>query len=139
VAPKEDAADKFSVESDSEDSDSEKKGFVNASQIRPEKINKMDKAYLEKKRAGLAALGQWKHINCLLPTARDDIQDHILRKLVFLPEPEKTVSTNTQSRLLAALDAAAAMGVLTVADIPGGSISFLFEKSSTVALEETIV
>lgn len=94
--------------------------------------------YLEKKRAGLAALGQWKHINCLLPTARDDIQDHILRKLVFLPEPEKTApTTKPQSKLLAALDAVAAMGVLTVADIPGGSVSFLFEKSSTIELEQT--
>ncbi|KAJ7502774.1 SNF2 family N-terminal domain-containing protein [Mycena galericulata] len=134
---KKDAADKSCAESDSEDSDSEKKGFVNASQIRPEEIHKMDKAYLEKKRTGLAALGQWKHINCLLPTARDDIQDHILRKLIFQPEPGKIVSINTQSKLLAALDAVAAMGDLTVADIPGGSVSFLFEKSSTVELEET--
>ncbi|KAJ7124910.1 SNF2 family N-terminal domain-containing protein [Mycena epipterygia] len=133
VDTKEDVTDEASIESDS---DSEKKGFVNASQIRPEEMNKIEKAYLEKKRAGLAALGQWKHINCLLPTARDDIQDHILHKLVFLPEQEKRAASKPQSQLLAALDAAAAMSVLTVADIPGGSVSFLFEKSSTVELEE---
>ncbi|KAJ7755699.1 SNF2 family N-terminal domain-containing protein [Mycena maculata] len=131
------AVDRSTIESDSEDNDSEeKKGFVNASQIGPKEITKMDEAYMEKKRAGLAALGQWKHINCLLPTARDDIRDHILRKLVFLPEPEKKAS-RSQSQLLAALDAAAAMSALTVSDLPGGSVSFLFEKSSTVELEET--
>lgn len=98
----------------------------------------MDQQYFAKKRAGLAALGQWKHINCLLPTARDDIQDHILRKLVFLPEPEKKASSSKpQSQLLAALDAAVAMAALTVSDLPGGSVSFLFEKSSTVALEDS--
>ncbi|KAJ7820313.1 hypothetical protein B0H14DRAFT_2833903 [Mycena olivaceomarginata] len=50
------------IESDFEDGDSEseKKGFVNASEIQPGEINKMDKAYLEKKR------------------------DHILRKLLFV-------------------------------------------------------
>ncbi|KAJ6495564.1 SNF2 family N-terminal domain-containing protein [Mycena vitilis] len=120
-----------SIESDPEDSESENKGFVNAAQVRPEEINKIDKAYLDKKRAGLAALGQWKHINCLSPTARDDIQDQILRKLIFVPPPS---STKPQSQLLAALDAAAAMSSLTVSDIPGGSVSFLFEKSTTVDL-----
>ncbi|KAJ7251770.1 SNF2 family N-terminal domain-containing protein [Mycena haematopus] len=118
-----------STGSDSEDSDSEseKKGFVNAAQIRPEEINKMDKAYMEKKRAGLAALGQWKHINCLLPTARDDIHDSMLRKLLFVPQPDK----KPQSQLLAILDAAATMASLTVSDLPGGSVSFLFEKSTS--------
>ncbi|KAJ7497126.1 SNF2 family N-terminal domain-containing protein [Mycena latifolia] len=130
---KEDVTDEESIESDS---DSENKGFVNASQIRPEKMNKVEKAYLQKKRAGLAALGQWKHINCLLPTARDDIQDHILRKLVFQPEPERRAADKPHSQALAALDAAGAMSGLTVADIPGGSVSFLFEKSSTVELEQ---
>ncbi|KAJ7188473.1 SNF2 family N-terminal domain-containing protein [Mycena filopes] len=136
----EEVPDDVSMESEPEDcgDNPEKKGFVNASHVRPEEIQKMDKAYLAKKRAGLAALGQWKHINCLLPTARDDIQDHILRKLVFLPEPDKKESTKPQSQLLAALDAAAALAALTVSDLPGGSVSFLFEKSSTVALEDKL-
>lgn len=86
--------------------------------------------YLERKRAGLAALGEWKHINCLRPTAKDDIQDHILRKLLFVPKSDK----KPQSQLLAVLDAAAVMASLTVSDLPGGSVSFLFEKSTTVDL-----
>ncbi|KAJ7675096.1 SNF2 family N-terminal domain-containing protein [Mycena rosella] len=131
---KEDITDEDSIDIDS-DSEAETKGFVNASQIRPEEISKIEKAYLQK--TGLAALGQWKHINCLLPNARDDIQDHILRRLVFQPEPAKRAADKPQSQLLAALDAAAAMSGLTVSDIPGGSVSFLFEKSSTVELEET--
>ncbi|KAJ7647498.1 SNF2 family N-terminal domain-containing protein [Roridomyces roridus] len=104
--------DSSNAESDSEDSDSESKGFINASQIRPGQINKMDKA------------------------AREEIHDPILRQLVFVPEPDKVASTNTQSKLLAALDAAAAMTSLTVAEIPRGSVSFLFEKSSTGKAEE---
>jgi hypothetical protein len=72
-----------------------------------------------------------------LPTASDDIQDHILRRLVFVPEPEKKASGKPHSQVLAALDAAAAMSALTVADIPGGSVSFLFQKSSIVELEKT--
>ncbi|KAF8170206.1 SNF2 family N-terminal domain-containing protein [Mycena galopus ATCC 62051] len=135
VTTREEGDGDASMESDPEDSDSEPgtKGFVNASQVRPEKIK--DKAYLEKKRAGLAALGQWKHINCLLPTAQDDIHDIILRKLLFVPKADK----KPQSQLLAVLDAAALMASLTVSDLPGGSVSFLFEKSTstTVDLEET--
>jgi hypothetical protein len=38
-----DDVDNPSIESD-DDSDSDKKGFVNASQIRPEEINKIEKA-----------------------------------------------------------------------------------------------
>ncbi|KAK7057394.1 SNF2 family N-terminal domain-containing protein [Favolaschia claudopus] len=124
-----------SVESDPDLSDCgpKAKGFVNASQVRPEEINPMDKEDLEKRRAGLAALGEWKHINCLQPTARDDVQDHILRKLIFVPESAQ----KSQSQLLDVLNSAALMAALTVADLPGGSVSFLFEKSTTVALAES--
>ncbi|KAF7375992.1 hypothetical protein MSAN_00013800 [Mycena sanguinolenta] len=126
--------DDLSIESDSEDDGfaSERKGFVNAAQIQPEEIDKMDKAYMEKKRAGLAALGQWKHINCLLPTARNDIHDSMLRKLLFVPQLEKP-----QSQLLAILDAATTMASMTVSDLPGGSVSFLFEKNTSSATVES--
>ncbi|KAJ6607761.1 SNF2 family N-terminal domain-containing protein [Mycena sp. CBHHK59/15] len=135
LSTKDTTADETPLGCDLEDSDQEEKGFINASQMRPGHIEEMEKAYLTKKRAGLAALGQWKHINCLLPTAVSDIQDHVLRKLVFLPEPEKRATNRPQSQLLAALDAVAAMEILTVAEIPGGSVSFLFEKSSTGELD----
>ncbi|KAJ6497887.1 SNF2 family N-terminal domain-containing protein [Mycena sanguinolenta] len=123
-----------SMDTDSEDDDSgsKQKGFVNAAQIRPEEIDKIDRAYLEKKRAGLAALGQWKHINCLLPTAREDIHDSMLRKLLFVPPSD---NSKPQSQLLAILDAAATMASITVSDLPGGSVSFLFEKNTSTTVE----
>lgn len=100
--------------------------------------------YLKKKKAELAALGEWTHIDCLRPNARDDVHDDILRKLIF--EPAKTVKeqpvaspAKTKSRIesllsaidlenLSALDVEAPR--LTVHDVPGGTVSFLFEKSS---------
>ncbi|KAJ7209558.1 P-loop containing nucleoside triphosphate hydrolase protein [Mycena pura] len=125
----EDMSDSASIESDLE-SDSAKKGFVNASQIRPEDITKkVVRSHLRQKRAELAALSEWQHINCLSSTARDEIQDDMLRNLVFVPEV-KSDGSKPQSQLLAALDAAAAMSDLTVKDLPGGSVSFLFTKSS---------
>ncbi|CAK5281379.1 unnamed protein product [Mycena citricolor] len=104
------------------DSDVESKGFVNASCIQPEDMTKMDRAYLEKKRAGLAALGQWKHINCLLPNIQQEIHDPVLRKLIFVPPR----AADARSPLVAALNS-----MVTIGDLPGGSISFLFEKNST--------
>ncbi|KAJ7078907.1 SNF2 family N-terminal domain-containing protein [Mycena belliarum] len=118
------------------DSESETKGFVISQHSSCHRLTSV-RQYLQKKRAGLAALGQWKHINCLSPIARDDIQDQMLRKLVFLPEPDKKAASRPRSQALAALEAATAMSRLTVADLPGGSVSFLFEKSSTVNIEQS--
>lgn len=89
----------------------------------------------------MAALGQWKHINCLRTNARDDIQDDILRKLVQVVDSPKKAGTEQKSQLetlLSAvdLDTVASMDeMLTVRDVPGGSICFLFEKTSAVALD----
>ncbi|KAF8070293.1 P-loop containing nucleoside triphosphate hydrolase protein [Lyophyllum atratum] len=130
------------VLSDDEDIEPEQ-GFVRACDVKPELSNKMDRAYLQKKKDGLAALGEWKHINCLRPSTRDDIQDDILRKLIdfhktpakdsILPSPKSRLD-----RLLSAVDlqnVTAASRVLTVHDVPGGTISYLFQKSSTTAFE----
>ncbi|KAJ7072454.1 SNF2 family N-terminal domain-containing protein [Mycena amicta] len=124
--------DDRSSDSHGEDSDVDRRGFVNASQVRPSDIAKMDKAYLRKKQQELASLSQWKHINCLLPGARQEIKDEMLRNLVFVPEA-RAPAKHHQSQLLAALEAAAASTV-AAGDLPGGSASFIFQKSS---LEET--
>jgi DNA repair and recombination protein RAD54B len=148
------------------DSEPENSGFINASQIKPEQITKMDKAvticssahtqtafsdlvslqYLKKKKAELAALGEWTHINCLRADARDDIHDDILRKLVWIPDTAtdgKQPATHHESSridaLLSAVDlekVGQAVERLTVGDIPGGAVSFLFEKVSKTALQE---
>lgn len=106
--------------------------------------------YLKKKKAELAALKEWTHINCLRPNARDDVHDDILRKLIFEPKAETTEkekaklpAAKPKSRLdslLSAIDLENMSGLdedtprLSVHDVPGGTISFLFEKSSKSAI-----
>ncbi|KAH7920920.1 hypothetical protein BV22DRAFT_1020349 [Leucogyrophana mollusca] len=130
-------------EQDDDDSDSEF-GFVNASQVKPQKADKVDKAYLAKKRDELAALGEWTHINCLRPLARDDVHDDVLRRLLYsavTDEDEDEVTDEApKSRLNSLLSAVDLDNItamskerpqLSVRDVPGGTVSFLFEKSST--------
>lgn len=106
--------------------------------------------YKKKKKAELAALGEWTHINCLRPDATTKIHDELLRTLIFSPKPPPgSASTSnpptggTISRidsLLAAVDidnvAKLDHTALTVDDVPGGTLSFLFEKNSKVDEED---
>ena len=89
-------------------------------------------------------MGEWTHINCLRSTARDDIQDDILRKLLHTRDPDETPLSQPKSRLdslLSAVDlenVVAMDEVLTVRDVPGGTVSFLFEKSSLSGFEVAV-
>ncbi|KAG2066561.1 hypothetical protein BDR04DRAFT_1106542 [Suillus decipiens] len=137
------------VGEDDDDEDPIGTGFVNASQVKPRHIEKMDGAYMKKKQAELASLGEWTHINCLQRLSGDNIHDVILRHLVLprvgddkedLPQPKSRLDS-----LLSAvdLDNITAMDEatqpLSVRDVPGGTISFLFEKMSVSTLEENDV
>jgi len=144
-------------------------GFVNASQVKPSRIEKMDRTvrdksdvrllrkniehslqYMKKKQAELASLGEWTHINCLRSLMSHNIHDDILRHLI-LPsahEPEETGLSQPKSRIDSLLSAAdidniAALDedarTLSVRDVPGGTISFLFEKTSISMLDENDV
>ncbi|KAH0589307.1 hypothetical protein H2248_005069 [Termitomyces sp. 'cryptogamus'] len=114
-------------------------GFVKACDIKPEFIDKMDRAYLQKKKAGLAALGEWKHINCLRPSTQDVIHDDALRKLIHFHDSSTNDTSLTKSRIdmldsidlqnITALDKC-----LTTHEVPGGTVSYIFQKSSTVTL-----
>lgn len=145
----------IAAESDVEDLQKEK-GFMVASQLKPEQLNKavnfllirfrrnkyMSMQDLKKKKAQLAALGEWTHINGLHPTARDLVKDDILRRLLFFQEelPETPVAEN-QSRLNSLLSAvdlenlADEVQSVSVRDVPGGTASFIFERSSKVLVE----
>ncbi|KAF7790310.1 hypothetical protein EIP86_001264 [Pleurotus ostreatoroseus] len=137
--------------SDGESENGPERGFIHASQIRPEHIEKMDKEaqliqraqYLRQKKQQLAALGQWTHINCLKPNVRENIQDPLLRKLVYIAESDTARKPQSQSRLDALLDAVDLENVLqatapplAVESVPGGSVSFLFERTHKTALDE---
>ncbi|KAG5646279.1 hypothetical protein DXG03_003875 [Asterophora parasitica] len=129
---------------DKHDSDSDielDRGFVRACEVKPGHIGKMDRAYLQKQKAGLAALGEWKHINCLRASSREDIEDNVLRKLIDYhktPAQDKASqqpTTQLDKLLSVDLETIAAMDkILTVHDVPGGTISYLFQKSSTTTL-----
>jgi DNA repair and recombination protein RAD54B len=105
--------------------------------------------YLKKKKAELAALGEWTHINCLQPDAGERVQDDILRSLLFQSSPSHArqvdeVGNSSKSRISSLLDAVdldniSRLGTssdLTVKDVPGGTISFLFERGTSTSKDD---
>ncbi|TEB37551.1 hypothetical protein FA13DRAFT_1726666 [Coprinellus micaceus] len=114
------------------------RGFMSASSVSIEDAI-VDQEYLEKKKAELASLSGWKHINCLKATASDEVLDDVLRVVLHDcdPKPKTSLSSfegdSTMGRLLEAadLDNIQAMDkALSVGDVPGGTVSFLFERGS---------
>ncbi|OJT03757.1 DNA repair and recombination protein RDH54 [Trametes pubescens] len=126
--------------SSSDEDEDPVKGFMAASQVTTKDVNKMDKAYMKQKRAQLAALGEWTHINCLRPGAAEKVQDDMLTHLIYsLPKPASTSSApqTMTAKLLDAVDRIADEEAFFQRDkIPGGSVSFLFERSSKLTLQE---
>ncbi|KAI0812391.1 SNF2 family N-terminal domain-containing protein [Irpex lacteus] len=130
--------------------DEKEMGFISASAMDPAQFDKMDQEYLRQKKAQLAALGKWKHINCLRRKARDQISDPILQKLVYVPPDEEDDdeeededaggSKGGLSSLLDAVDLGRVLKetrpALAVDKVPGGSVSFLFERTSETTIEE---
>ncbi|KAG6891751.1 hypothetical protein C0992_006172 [Termitomyces sp. T32_za158] len=112
-------------EEDVDDDTETEQGFVKACDIKPGSIDKVDRM-----KAGLAALGEWKHINCLRPITQDDIQDDALRKLIDVHDP----STPTSLAAIDLQNIAVSDRCLTTHDIPGGTVSYVFQKSSTTML-----
>ena len=104
---------------------------------------------MKKKKAELAALGEWTHINCLKPDAGERVHDNILRGLLYQSpfsqgEQVDQAATLQKSRISSLLDAVdldnisclRATPELTVNDVPGGTVSFLFEKGNSMLKDE---
>lgn len=97
---------------------------------------------MEKKKAGLAALSEWKHINCLRPITKDNIQDDALRKLIDIHGPSSTTDDTFLRKskidtILASIDLQnipASDKYLTTHDVPGGTVSYIFQKSTATLL-----
>ncbi|KAI0677546.1 SNF2 family N-terminal domain-containing protein [Trametes maxima] len=119
-------------------------GFMAASQVKAKHVNKVDRAYMKQKQAQLAALGEWTHINCLRPGAADRVQDDMLTHLIYAPTSPHTPASAPQTSSEQILDAADKIMLeevfITRDKVPGGSISFLFERSSksTVPAQEEV-
>ncbi|KAF8972939.1 P-loop containing nucleoside triphosphate hydrolase protein [Flammula alnicola] len=138
--------DTTSVMIDGEDDQTEM-GFVCASDVRTEDLDLVEKAYLQKKKAGLAALGEWNHINCLKPSASELVQDDIIRRIIATTAERPDVSPGLEKDrtpldiLLSGVDIDAIQAMdkpRSLRDVPGGTISFLFEKCSKTNLEDII-
>ena len=104
---------------------------------------------MKRKKAELASLGEWTHINCLRPDASERVHDDILRSLLFRSSSShgqqvNPIGSSTKSRISSLLDAVdldniSRMGTiqdLTVKDVPGGTVSFLFEKGTSMSKDE---
>lgn len=89
--------------------------------------------YALKKKAQLAALGEWTHIDGLRRGSRDRVQDEILQSLMyeFGPEPPQESSSST----LLAIDSTSTAEI-PVDQAPGGTISFIFERFSATVEKE---
>lgn len=86
--------------------------------------------YALKKKAQLAALGEWTHINGLQQGSRDRVQDEILQNLMYEFDPKQSQKTSLDE-----FDSASIVEI-PVDQVPGGTISFIFEKFSTTVEKE---
>lgn len=89
--------------------------------------------YVKQKRAQLASLGEWTHINCLRPGAVERVEDDMLTHLIYSPSAKKKAPPKgSQSRLLDAVDQIMDDDARSLSrdDLPGGSVSFLFERTT---------
>jgi DNA repair and recombination protein RAD54B len=97
-----------------------------------------------KKKAQLASLGEWTHINGLERSAhgqvKDEILGHMLHKFESAEEENMSLDVKpSKSRLENLLDISNVSSTaepeaqehgLSVHDVPGGTISFIFERFS---------
>ena len=94
---------------------------------------------MKQKKAQLASLGEWKHINCLQPSARGQIHDSILQKLLYTGQtPRRRQSApGDQDRDSIGLESQIeeCSNTYKVTDVPGGSVSFLFERGTKSAAD----
>ncbi|KAN0134016.1 P-loop containing nucleoside triphosphate hydrolase protein [Lactarius tabidus] len=122
-------------------------GFIAASQVKTVDPRQADEAYLKKKKAELAALGEWTHINCLKPDASERVHDQILCGLLPRSQAPRTPQgahsgESSKNRISALLDAVDLDNVsrlgsdLEINDVPGGAISFLFEKGTSMVKDK---
>ncbi|KAJ1305825.1 hypothetical protein OPQ81_010552 [Rhizoctonia solani] len=88
-------------------------GFVSASQVKPDKISKAEK---KRRREALAALSEWRHINCFADGYSELVRDPVL--LHLLQAADSTMVSSFQA------------GQGGQRKDWGGMVSFAFEKRS---------
>jgi DNA repair and recombination protein RAD54B len=95
--------------------------------------------YLEKKKAALVVLKDWKHINCLATSARDLVQDDILYQILHADDSVSSTAQEMGQKsksLLSSIDLEQISATTTTKSVPGGRITFVFEKTSSKSDED---
>lgn len=89
------------------------------------------------RKAELASLDEWTHINCLRPSATDGIHDEILKSIVRESQvqgkqEDSASQLSRRQRLLADLDNVLneSLDPDDLSARPAGTLTYLFEKSS---------
>lgn len=97
-----------------------------------------DPQYALRKKAQLAALGEWTHISGLRRGSRDQVQDDILRSLMYDFDPEQPQVSRPDALLandLASTTFSSDSFEMPADRVPGGTISFIFERFSATIEE----
>jgi DNA repair and recombination protein RAD54B len=88
-------------------------------------LNSASHQIQKRQKADLAALEEWSHIDCLLPSAQEYIRDAILQRLLPSPESAKQQDMDSDS------DDGSVIGeALEVSDVQGGAMTFLFQRKA---------
>ena len=121
-------------------------GFISGTQVDVDKLSNAVREDLpghqlltilkemRKKRDALSSLADWAHINCMKSTARDLIQDNVLRGLVYSPRGvDSSPPIDEDEHLWNDIDddTPPVQPDLDVKDVPGGTITYVFERFST--------
>jgi len=77
----------------------------------------------KKKKANLAALEEWQHVDCLGPMAQEYIQDEALHHLIPSNETAAEESMDIDDDAASNPDRQ-----LSVEEVPDGSMTFVFER-----------
>ncbi|QRW11400.1 DNA repair and recombination protein RAD54 [Ceratobasidium sp. AG-Ba] len=118
VSARQEAAGIASTESDSEPESEVEMGFVAASQVRPDKISRTEK---RKRREALAALSDWRHINCMVDGYAELVQDPVLLHLLQSTSEAGGMSVDNHQT---------PPGEPEIGEQRGGIVSYVFEKRS---------
>ena len=87
--------------------------------------------YALKKKGQLAALGEWTHINGLRRGSRSMVQDKILQSLMHEFDPGRSQEPRSD-----AVIESTSIAEIPVDRVPGGTVSFIFERLSTTIEKE---
>ncbi|KAG9055465.1 helicase [Serendipita sp. 407] len=120
------------VQPGSDEEDEDEVGFVRGTQIDVDKISKKE---IRKKQEALSSLAGWTHVNCMRQSAVSLIQDRLLRSLVHTPRGGESKSLDDEFFWDVDEKGPSEEEEETpVRDVPGGTMTFIFERVSKTGL-----